>query len=145
MEEKEWIETVSKLIQLDIDAAYAYDQILDTIENEIMRERLTEFRDTHWNHVARLSEEIRTLGGTPPKITQDLKGYLLEAFTALRGVTGMKGALKALRTTEELNKRHYMEAVAKNVPPAVKEVLRKHATDERIHLDYIDSNLEALR
>ena len=57
----------------------------------------------------------------------------------------MKGALKALKTVEEITNRHYGEAVSKDAPPALKEILRKHFTDEKIHLDYIDSNLEALR
>ena len=145
MEKKETIETVSGLIQLDIDTVFAYDQALNEIKDDIIRARLTEFRDTHQNHVERLSEEIRSLGGSPPKITKGFKGYVIEAFTALRGFTGEKGALKALRSAEEITNRQYGEAVSKDVPDSVKELLRKHVTDERIHLDYIDSNLEALR
>ena len=85
------------------------------------------------------------LGGTPPETKKDFKGYVIEAFTALRGFTGEKGALKAMRTLEEITNRHFDDAVSKDVPPAVKEILRKHVTDERIHLDYIDRNLEAIR
>ena len=62
MEKNELIETVSALIQLDIDTVYAYDQALDEIEDKIIRARLTEFRDTHRNHAERLSEEIRATG-----------------------------------------------------------------------------------
>ena len=145
MEKDELIETVSGLIQLDIDTVYSYNQALDEIEDEIIRARLTEFRDMHQNHIKNLSDVIRTLGAEPPRIKKDLKGFVIEALTALRGLTGMAGALKALKTTEEITNRLYGEVVSKDVPSPLKEILREHFTDEKIHLDYIDSNLEALR
>ena len=145
MEKNEIIETVSKLIQLDVDTVYSYDKALDEIEDEIMRERLKQFRDMHQKHIKNLSDAIRTLGLEPPEIRKDLKGFVIEAFTALRGLTGMKGALKALKTTEEMTNRLYGEVVSKDVPSPLKEVLREHFTDEKVHLEYIDSNLEALR
>ena len=83
----ELIETVLNLIQLDIDTVYAYDQALDEIEDKVIRVRLTGFRDMHRNHVENLSEMIRTLGGTPPEFTKDFKGFVIEAFTTLRGFT----------------------------------------------------------
>jgi hypothetical protein len=57
----------------------------------------------------------------------------------------MKGALKALKNTEEIKNRLYGEVISKSVPDPLKEILREHFTDEKIHLDHIDSNLEALR
>jgi rubrerythrin len=144
-EKNELIEILSELIQLDNDVVYAYNQVLDDIEDKIIRARLTEFRDIHRNHAEFLSEELRALIGTPPKIGKDIKGYVIEAFAAVRGFTGMKGALKALRAIEERTNRQYGEVVSKNVPHSVKEILRKHLTDERIHLDYLDSNLAALQ
>jgi hypothetical protein len=70
---------------------------------------------------------------------------VIEAFTALHGLTGMKGALKALKTTEEMTNRSYGEVVSKDAPSPLREVLREHFTDEKVHLEFIDSNLEALR
>ena len=145
MEKNELIEAISALIQLDIDTVYAYEQAIDEIEDGIIRARLTEFRDAHRQHSERLSEKIRALDGTPPKHTKDFKGYAIEAFTALRGITGMKGALKALRTVEEITNRQYGKIVSEDVPAPFKELFRKYFSDEKMHLNYIDSNLEALR
>jgi hypothetical protein len=139
------IGTISELFQLDIDTVYAYDHVLDEIDDGIIRARLNEFRDAHRDHSKRLSEEITALGGTPPKNTRDIKGYAIEAFTALRGFTGMKGALKALKTVEEITNRQYGEIVSQDVPAPLKEVFRKYFSEEKMHLNYIDSNLEALR
>ena len=144
MKEYELIETLSKLTQLNIDTMYAYDHALDQIEDEIILARLTEFRDMHRKHVENLSEVIHSLGGKPPKITTDFKGFVIEAFTALLGFTGMKGSLKALKTIEKIAKQYYGEVVSKDIPSDLKEILGKHFTDERIHLNYIKNNLSAL-
>jgi hypothetical protein len=84
------------------------------------------------------------MGGDPPELAKDFKGYVIEAFAALRTVAGMKSAMKALKTAEKINYNHYGEIVSKNAPSNLKELLRKHFTDEKIHLDYIESNLKAL-
>ena len=122
---------------------HAHDRALGETPDGIICSRLTEFRDNHRQHISVLSDQIRALGGKAPKLSRDFKGYVIEAFTALRTVTGMKGALKALKTTEEITNRYYGQVVSKDVPPDLKEILRKHFSDEKIHLDYINSNLQA--
>ena len=52
------------------------------------------------------------LGGNPPKRSVDLKGLLLEGFTALRSVTGTEGALKAMQSNEKTTNKKYQEALA---------------------------------
>jgi hypothetical protein len=56
----------------------------------------------------------------------------------------LKGALQAMKTTEEITNRYYGEVVSWEAPPEVKEVLRKYFSEEKIHLEYITSNLQAL-
>jgi hypothetical protein len=57
---------------------------------------------------------------------QVVKGYVIEAFAILRTTAGgMKGALKALRTTEEITNRYYGQIVSKDVPSALKDLLLK--------------------
>jgi len=59
-------------------------------------------------------------------------------------MAGMKGALKALQAAEELSNRYYGKAVPKTVPPALKEIVRKHFSDEKNHLEYIRNNFQVL-
>ena len=49
-----------------------------------------------------------------------------------------------MKTTEEITNRHYGEVVSWEAPSEVKEVLRTYFSEEKIHLDYITSNLQAL-
>jgi uncharacterized protein (TIGR02284 family) len=138
------IEALSNLVQLDIDAVHAYDQALKEIDDPIIKDRLLKFQDDHRNHVSGLSKQIEELGGQPPEYSQDIKGYVIEAFAAIRSFTGLKGALAAMKTTEEITNRYYGEVVSWEAPSAVKEVLRTFFSEEKLHLDYITSNLQAM-
>jgi len=144
MHEKNIVEAMSNLVQLDIDAVHAYDQVLTEIDDPIIKDRLQKFQDEHRNHISGLSKHIEELGGQAPGQSQDFKGYVIEAFAAIRSFTGMKGALKAMKITEEITNRYYGEVVSWEAPPEVKEVLRTYFSEEKIHLDYITSNLQAM-
>ena len=138
------IKELKELVQVDIDTVHTYDRVLDEISDEIIRSRLTAFRDSHINHLADISEEILSLGGEPPKLTKDFKGYVIEAFAVLRTAVGMKSALKALKTAENIACRYYGEIVSKETPSALKDRLRKQFSDKKIHLEYINNNLKVL-
>ena len=144
LKEKNLIAALSNLVQLDIDAVHAYDQVLKEIDDPIIKDRLLKFQDEHRKHIGGLSKHIEDLGGHPPKPSQDFKGYVIEAFAAIRSFTGLKGALKAMKITEDISNRYYGEVVSWEAPSEVKEVLRTYFSEEKIHLDYITSNLQAM-
>ena len=144
MNEKNLTEALSNLVQLDIDAVYAYDQALKEIDDPIIKDRLLKFQDDHRNHISGLSKQIEALGGQPPEYSQDIKGYVIEAFAAIRSFTGLKGALAAMKTTEEITNRYYGEVVSWEAPSALEEVLRTYFSEEKVHLNYITSNLQTL-
>ena len=79
-----------------------------------------------------------------PGRSQGPRGYVIEAFAAIRSFTGLKGALSTMKTTEEITNRYYRKVVSWAVPPDVKEVLRKFFSEEKIHLDYITCNLQVM-
>jgi hypothetical protein len=62
----------------------------------------------------------------------------------LRSLTGTKGALKAVQSIEEMTNRYYDEVVSWEIDDNVSTMLKKHFSDVKIHLDYINSNLQAL-
>ena len=144
MSEKILIEAMSNLVQLDIDTVHAYDQALKEIDDPIIKDRLLKFQDDHRNHISGLSKQIEDLGGQPPQQSQDFKGYVIEAFATIRSFTGLKGALAAMKITEGITNRYYGEVVSWEAPSAVKEALRTYFSEEKIHLNYIISNLQAM-
>lgn len=140
METRRLIGLLNDLILVETDALHSYNRALGDIEDEVIRARLTEFRDQHENHIGTLSDAVHALGETPPEANRDLKGYVLETFAALGGFIGLKGALKALKATEEITNRYYAEALPKDTPPTIRDILRRHLSEERIHLEYLDMN-----
>jgi hypothetical protein len=49
-----------------------------------------------------------------------------------------------MKTTEEITNRYYGEVVSRDAPSAVKEALRTYFSEEKVHLDYITGNLQAI-
>lgn len=130
------------LAQLDIDAIHAYSHAIERINIESVKENLTRFREDHERHVQLLSPVISELGGTPPEFKPDFKGFVIQGMTALRSVTGNEGALKAMRTNEELTNRTYEKALGWEMPADVRAIIEKNREDERRHLDYVNQAIE---
>jgi len=145
MEKTEIVERLTDLARLDIDAFHAYGQAIKNIEYEDMRQKMTDFQDDHRRHVDTLSSMIRDFGGTPPEFSRDFKGYLIEGFTALRSITGTKGALEAMETNEILTNRKYGEAAEAPFPEDVGKIMRAHLDHEKAHLSWIRMVLQTPR
>ena len=143
MNEKEIADKLSSLVQLDIDAIHAYDQAIDKIDVPSIHEQLRQFRDDHHRHVTDLSAAIRQLGGTPPDFSPDFKGYFIQGFTSLRSMTGTEGALKAMRTNEQLTNRTYEEASSWSLSPSIHALIEQNYADEKRHIMYIDQAIES--
>jgi uncharacterized protein (TIGR02284 family) len=140
------IEVLSDLVQLDVDATYAYEQALKQIDDKKIYADIEGFRDDHLRHIDELSALIKELGGTPPDKSRDLKGFVIEGFTALRSVTGTKGALSAMEGNEKLTNKNYQSAIDDNpdFSTRVMNLLKKNYGDEQRHLHYIQSTLKKL-
>src|SRR4051794_34380428 len=97
MQDTETLAALRALIHLDIDAVYAYKQAIDHAEAPLVRDQLMRCQSDHERHIAQMSALMRTYGGEPPPFTWDLKGLLLAGITALRGLRGTHGVLRAMR------------------------------------------------
>lgn len=141
MERREIIERLNDLIQLDVDAVEAYSHALKHAGYDDMRKKFVEFQDDHKGHIQKLSAMVQQLDGKPVKPSPDLKGYLIEGFTALTSVTGTKGCLEAMKLNEVITNRKYQEAAALDLPEEVGKLVRSNLTHEQLHLNYIDEIL----
>lgn len=139
------IELLNDLIQLDVDAVEAYGQAVKHMEYPDIRKRFLDFQDDHRNHVRDLTAMVRQLNGDPLKPTPDLKGYLLEGFTALRSLASTKGSLEAMRSNERLTNRKYQEAAALELPEEVMRLIKTNLSQEIRHLMYIEEVLSIPR
>ncbi|MBJ6801654.1 ferritin-like domain-containing protein [Geomonas propionica] len=145
MEKTEMIDKLNDLIQLDVDAVEAYQQVIKHISYADIEKRMCGFQEDHRAHITNLTAIVQQMGGRPVKPTPDLKGVLIEGFTALMSLTGAKQALEAMKSNEKLTNRKYQEAVAQAFPEEVMEVLRTNLSQEQRHLSYIEEILSTPR
>ena len=139
--DKDAFDTLQTLMQLDVDAAHAYSQAIDRIEHRSVREHLTAFRADHERHVSDLSKCISRLGGQPPEREPDVRGLLIDGFTALRSLTGTERALKAMKSNEEATNRHYRAALTVRFPLEIHALVERNFADEKRHLEYVEQSL----
>jgi rubrerythrin len=144
MDKTKVVKQLESLRQLDFDAIQAYEQAIEKIDLVTVRSQLESFRDDHARHVADLTRLLEGLGETPETLGRDLKGVLLEGMTALRSVTGTKGALKAMRMNEKLTNKAYEEALDEDLPDQVREVVLRNRADEARHLEYIELAIDQI-
>jgi len=137
---EETVATLNDLIQLDIDAVHAYQQAIDACEIPEVRDRLTAFQGDHQRHVSELGAVVRTLGGQPPE-GKDLKGFVIEGFTAIMSM-GDRTALLAMRGNEELTTRRYDAARRANVAGDALQIIEGNYADEVRHLDWIKQAID---
>jgi rubrerythrin len=138
MDVKAVIALLRDLVHLDVDAIHAYDQAIKNIDVSYVRAELERFKADHERHVSDLTGAIVALGGEPPVIRRDFKGFFIEGMTALRSAMGTEQSLKAMLTNEKLTNREYDKASKMSLPPEVDAVLRRNSDDEKRHLRYIE-------
>lgn len=143
MENRELAKNLCQLIQLDIDAVFAYEQAIERVEVLEIKEQLRFFQGDHERHIADLSNYVVALGERPPERSRDFKGFLIEGFTALRSVTGTEGALKAMQSNEKTTNKQYDEALSWELPADARAIVERNYEDEKRHLRYITEALEA--
>lgn len=137
IESKELLSQLVSLAQLDVDAVHAYGAAIDRIDIPEVKHQLTRFRAEHDRHITDLTPLILRLGGQTPTRKPDLKGYLLEGFTAIRSAMSNEQALKAMKGNEELTNKTYAKVLAMELPTDVSAVVRRNREDERRHLEYV--------
>lgn len=139
------LDNLEKLIQLDVDATHAYDQAIKKVNEPVIKDKLIQFQADHRKHIDLLSAKMLELGGTPPELTSDFKGFLISGFTALRSLTGSRGALEAMETNERLTTSRYEEASKLDFPVDISAIVRANYADEQRHLSFIREVIPTLR
>lgn len=139
------INVINNLIQLDMDACYAYSQAIEAITHQHVREKLVSFQDDHERHIKTLSEEVLKLGGTPPTFNRDFKGFIISGYTAIKSTSGTIGALEAMDTNEIITRNRYEQAISTTMPSSTKKIILANFKDEKRHVQTIKKMLRQLK
>lgn len=136
-------DTLTHLVQVDIDAIHAYSQAIERSEDEDLASVLSAFRQDHQRHVDDLGAELRKLGAEPPK-APDPTGFVIEGFTAVAASAGTAAALAAMESNEVVTNDAYHAALSEDLPADIAALVRRNYDDEKRHLATIRTRLEAM-
>ena len=132
------------LVQLDYDAADAYEAAINRLQEARFRDRLREFKGDHLRHIAELGDILVEMGRTPPK-EGDMKSLLTRGKVVIGGLMGDKAILQAMRTNEADTNTAYERAVAfHGLSTETRQVLQRGLQDERRHCEWILEQLKTL-
>jgi uncharacterized protein (TIGR02284 family) len=130
------------LVQLDYDAAAAYQSAIDRLENERWRASLAQFKEDHIRHTRELGDCLLRLGRTPPQ-EGDAKAMLTQGKVAIAGLIGDEAILRAMRTNEDDTNTAYGRAVKfDNLPADLLPIVERNLQDERRHCAWILEQLD---
>src|SRR5229473_8684900 len=141
METTQQIE-LRKLAQLDVDAIELYEAAIQRISVPLLRDKLSEFRTDHEQHVVNLNAELVKTGGKAIEAKPDLKGTVLWGFTAVTSMMGDHAALLAMTANEEITNRSYEKALKADWTPDIRALIEKNFGDEKRHLAWIKQALK---
>ena len=135
---------LSDLIQLDYDAAEAYQAAIDRLENAGFKASLLAFRQDHLRHVHDLSDTLAKTGQDLP-LEGNVKSMLSKGKIVLGGLTGDKAILRAMKANEDDTNTAYERAIGhREATPHIHAMLERNLQDERRHRDWMAEKIGQL-
>lgn len=139
------VEDAGKLLQTltqhEIDALFLFDQAIGNVKNKVIKDALSEARDECEKNIRNLSDMIHRYGKEAPEYTKDFKGYFMQGYLAMRGWTSDQGLMKALHSNLQLLLSAYEDALKKELPKDVKEIILQVYEIAKEHVKYVASQM----
>jgi uncharacterized protein (TIGR02284 family) len=133
-----------QLVELDFDAVAAYDAAIVRLKDGEAKSELEGFKRDHERHVQEVSEQLRLLGGDPPR-GPDAKRVLTQGKVVIAGLMGDRAILMAMKTNEDDTNTAYERATSRNdVTPELRALLQRNLEDERRHRGWMERRLQSM-
>jgi uncharacterized protein (TIGR02284 family) len=130
-----------QLIELDYDAAEAYQAAIDRLKDTDAKLALAGFKRDHERHVQEVGAQLEAMGGEPPR-GPDLKRVLTEGKVVIAGMMGDRAILIAMKSNEDDTNTAYERVTSRNdLSPELLLLLRKNLEDERRHRSWIEQRV----
>ena len=139
MDAKHQVSKLRSAAQLDVDAVGAYDAAIHGVADDLIRDRLAEFRGDHLRHIADLNLVIHDLGGETVDAKADLRGAVMKGMTAMSSLMGTEATLLAMMGNEEVTNHAYDAVLSLSWSDDIRKLLERNREDERRHLNLIRS------
>lgn len=135
---------LNDLLQLDHDAAGAYQIALRELDSVRLRTELEVHLRDHERHIEELEARIEQLDGMKMPLPH-VTGAFKFAVQAAAGPGGDRAVLLAFKANEmQVRDKYDRAAERKDLPPGISALVRRAAADERRHYDWAVCSLEAM-
>lgn len=136
-----FIDAVYALIELDYDAAEAYQAAIDRLDNQDYKLALAKFKADHERHIAELSALLRKHNEKVPD-GPDAKRFLAQGKVFLANLAGDKAILMAMHSNEvDTNTAYERVCKHESITPEFEAVVQKGWEDEKRHKAWIEQAL----
>lgn len=141
MDTKRIAESLGALMLLDFDSAHAFEEAIENLKENDLKERFTVFRKDHQEHVYHLSKIIIGLGEEPPPHSTDFRVFSTRSLASPAAAADAEEILSLLQRNEQIMNDRYAGALSLDIPDPVQSLLSRYYADEKKHLAYIASVL----
>jgi uncharacterized protein (TIGR02284 family) len=138
---EEDIKLLKNLTQYEIDHSFLIRQCIDNIRNQALKDRLLKMREECGSNIQELSSLITKYGGEKLDYSKDFKGFFMQGYAAMRGLTSDQGAMSALHTNSKIILKSYESALNYALPEDIKQTVRKIYESKKSWLEYIESKI----
>jgi uncharacterized protein (TIGR02284 family) len=133
--------TLQELTQYEIDGSFIVSQAIDSINNNEIKSSLSTIKQECELNIKELASIINEFGEKAPEYSKDFKGYFMQGYTALRGMTSDQGVLKALHTNIQMLLKAFEKVLNSDIPDNIKSKIRRIYEIDRHHLQYVASRI----
>jgi uncharacterized protein (TIGR02284 family) len=138
---EEDIKLLQNLTQYEIDHSFLISQCIDNIRNQALKDKLLKMHEECKSNIQELSSLITKYGGEKLDYTKDFKGFFMQGYAAMRGLTSDQGAMSALHTNSKIILKSYESALNYALPTDIKQTVRKIYESKKSWLEYIESKI----
>ncbi len=141
--QKNLVDLLDALLELDYDAIEAYRAAIDRIGDVSDKAQLGSFLADHERHVRDLTPLVESLGKKASK-GPDIKQWLTKGKVVIMGIAGDHAILLAMKTNEDDTNKAYERAVSRtDLTPDIRDVLERNLADERRHRAWLEARVGA--
>lgn len=140
-----FIDAVKDLIELDYDAAEAYEAAIDRLENEDFKAQLTAFKNDHKRHANVFSNFLRQHDQIDIHEGPSVKQWVTKGKVILSSLVGDKTILRALISNEiDTNTAYERLLYHDDIPMDAIQLAQQGLADERRHKQWLEDTLESI-
>lgn len=140
--QKNFMDAICSLIELDYAAAEAYSTAIKNISNPSRKAQLSMFMSDHHDHIVKLRELVLKHGGSPPSGANRLKQLITKGKVSIGILISDRAILQAMLDNERDTNQAYsrMHRRADKWEDAA-DIIKKGVEDEIKHKEWLEQEI----